>query len=248
MLQFSLSIAFSEPTIWDADLSHNILQTSWDTDIHELNNISNEWPVWKYEKETKVHYLPKCASELLTPSLEELWSAETDWRFCPDLSDLSSVNQWQTPGPYRDQTALCSKTIGDERTVLMSSRQDSINFTCCIWLKRKWVNIRRYGALAGRTAHSDELQRHFFSFFYRARTCTGEWTVTSGGVKLPLGESCLINSHPLTLAFQRGGSEGELKRRRGVCDERFMSSGDVRMKIGVLCQCKWKGCCNQMSP
>ena len=68
--------------------------------------------------------------------------------------------------------------------------------------------------------------------FYGAHTCTGEWTVTSAGIKTAFGWSCLINPHPLTLALQRGKGVRRRRRRRrkGGCDERFMSSGDVRVK------------------
>lgn len=138
----------------------------------------------------------QCATVLVTLWLEESWWAESDWRICPNLSDLSWMSQWKSPGLH--PSAI-------KQTVSMRSRQDSINFTRCLWLKRRRGNIRHYDALAAMTAHLDELQSHFFPsplqspHLYCWMNSHVWWNQTA------FGWSCLINSHPLTLALQQGG-------------------------------------------
>ena len=161
------------------------------------------------------------------------------WRPYPHLPEFSSVSQWKTSGPYLHQRAFCRKTISDEHTVSMRRRQDSIDFTRCADLEEKeWTSgITRHWMVErdNQTRFKVFISPHLYRWKY-----SHVWWNQSA-----FGWSCSINSHPLTLVFQKGRGWG---RAEGGCDERFMSSGGVRTKIGVLCQCYWKGWCNQMSP
>lgn len=115
------------------------------------------------------------------------WLAESDWRVCQkfikrilseSVKDSRSIPQSNSP--------LCFQTSSDERTVSMHAttshaasdfkENEGTSDITVHWLVGWHIQVN----------YKDNF--FFFPLFYRAHTCTGEWTVTSGGIKLPSGD------------------------------------------------------------
>lgn len=126
------------------------------------NRVSNERQVWRRGKQDA-----KCQIMLVTLWPWESWSAESDWRFRPNLSYLPLVSQWTTQGLHPHQTALKRSVINK----LYPCAQGRAASTSHAASDEGWT----WGIMM----HCDKPQR-YFSPLSRAHTYTGEWTVMSG--------------------------------------------------------------------
>lgn len=159
--------------------------------LHEWKvRDSNEWQA-ESKGSSCADYMPKCGTVLVTlqkkKKKKKSWLAESDWRVCQkfikrilseSVKDSRSIPQSNSP--------LCFQTSSDERTVSMHAttshaasdfkENEGTSDITVHWLVGWHIQVN----------YKDNF--FFFPLFYRAHTCTGEWTVTSGGIKLPSGD------------------------------------------------------------